>query len=51
VRSYKVEVVPGGELEESPPRPGLRPGPYTAETVPVTVEGAYVVLELAPSGN
>jgi nitrite reductase/ring-hydroxylating ferredoxin subunit len=49
VRSYKVEVVPGGELEESPPRPGLRPGPYTAETVPVTVEGAYVVLEL--SGN
>ena len=39
--------LPGGHLEQSPPRPGLQPGPYTAETVPVTVEGAYVVLELA----
>jgi len=39
----------GGELGDAelpPPRPGLLPGPYRAETIPVRVDGRYVVLEL-----
>ncbi len=46
VRSYEVEVVPQEELIE-PPRPGMLPGPYTAETLPVSVEGAYLTVEIA----
>lgn len=45
VRSYEIQLVPGAELSP-PPRPGLQPGPYTAETVPVSVEDSYVVLEV-----
>jgi nitrite reductase/ring-hydroxylating ferredoxin subunit len=37
VRSYPVAVEPGREL---------LPGPYVAETVPVSVEDDYVVIEL-----
>lgn len=48
VRSYEIQLVPGAELATSPPRPGLLPGPYTAETVAVSVEDSYVVLELEP---
>jgi 3-phenylpropionate/trans-cinnamate dioxygenase ferredoxin subunit len=36
-RSYPVEVVPGEALVK---------GPYMAETVPVTIENEYVVVEL-----
>ena len=48
VRAYDVEVRAGDELGDAalPPRPGLLPGPYRAETVPVRVDGRYVVLEL-----
>jgi 3-phenylpropionate/trans-cinnamate dioxygenase ferredoxin subunit len=35
-RRYAVSVEPGARLAE---------GPYVAETVPVTVEGDYVVVE------
>jgi 3-phenylpropionate/trans-cinnamate dioxygenase ferredoxin subunit len=47
VRSYEVEVVEAAELaDEAPPRPGMVRGPYTAETVPVAVEGQVVVLQV-----
>ena len=45
---YEVEVVEQAELLQ-PPRPGMLPGPYTAETLPVSVEGAYLTVEI-PSG-
>jgi len=45
VRAYEVEVVEQDELLK-PPRPGMLPGPYTAETLPVSVEGAYVTVEI-----
>ncbi|MEO7600079.1 MAG: Rieske (2Fe-2S) protein [Opitutus sp.] len=44
VKSYEVAVVPGNTL--TPPAPGLVPGPYLAETFPVTVEQEYLVVEL-----
>lgn len=44
VRSYEIEVVPGGDLV--PPAPGLVRGPYTAETVRVQIEDEYLVVEL-----
>jgi hypothetical protein len=37
VRSYPVEVAPGQRVVE---------GPYVAETVPVTVEEEYVVVDV-----
>lgn len=37
VRSYPVEVAPGGSVVQ---------GPYVAETFPVTVEEQYVVVEV-----
>ena len=49
IMAYEVEVRDGGELGDAelpPPRPGLLPGPYRAETIPVRVDGRYVVLEL-----
>jgi nitrite reductase/ring-hydroxylating ferredoxin subunit len=52
VRSYEVDVLPGSELaaEESAARPGGRvPGPYVAETVPVSVEQDYVVVDDSPA--
>ena len=36
-RTYAVEVVPGAELAK---------GPFVAETVPVSVDGEYVVVEV-----
>jgi nitrite reductase/ring-hydroxylating ferredoxin subunit len=45
VRAYEVEVVEQAELLQ-PPRPGMLPGPYTAETLPVSVEGAYLTVEI-----
>lgn len=50
VRSYEVTLLPESALEpgELPPRPGMVPGPYRAETIPVEVdEDAYLVVELA----
>ncbi len=44
VKSYEVAVIPGKSL--TPPAPGLLPGPYVAETFPVTVEQDYLVVEL-----
>jgi 3-phenylpropionate/trans-cinnamate dioxygenase ferredoxin subunit len=43
VRSYPVSIEPGRALL-APPDP--RPGPYVAETVRVSVEDDYVVIEL-----
>lgn len=48
-RCYDVSVLPGSELVEADAgemRPdGRIPGPYIAETVPVSVEEDYVVVE------
>jgi 3-phenylpropionate/trans-cinnamate dioxygenase ferredoxin subunit len=49
VRAYEVEVRAGADLGDAtlpPPRPGLLPGPYRAETIPVRVDGRYVVLDI-----
>ena len=49
VRSYRVEVESGEALQaavEGGP-PGAVPGPYVAETIPVSVEDDYVVLDLS----
>jgi nitrite reductase/ring-hydroxylating ferredoxin subunit len=43
VKSYPAAVVPGRAL--APPAPGLVPGPYVAETYPVSIEQDYVVVE------
>jgi hypothetical protein len=46
--SYQVTVQPGSEL--APPRAdGRVPGPYVAETMPVSVEQDYVVLDDSPT--
>ncbi len=48
VRAYEVEVVAAERTgDATPPRPGLLPGPYTAELVPVAVEGDVLVVEIA----
>ena len=51
--AYDVSVLPGSELaarEEIQARPdGRVPGPYVAETVPVSVEQDYVVIEDSPT--
>jgi len=48
-RSYDVTVLPGSELiqpDEGDLQPGGRvPGPYVAETVPVSVEQDYVIVD------
>lgn len=41
--TYDVNVLPGSELD------GRVPGPYVAETVPVSVEQDYVVVEDPPT--
>jgi 3-phenylpropionate/trans-cinnamate dioxygenase ferredoxin subunit len=47
VRQYDVTVAPAATLvAEEAPVPGLEPGPYVAETYPVTVEQQYIVIEL-----
>ena len=51
--SYDVRVLPGSELAQgqgNQPRPdGRIPGPYVAETMPVSVEQDYVVVEDSPA--
>ncbi len=46
VRNYKVSVEQLTPAAVEAVAPGLEPGPYLAETYPVTVENAYVVIEL-----
>jgi 3-phenylpropionate/trans-cinnamate dioxygenase ferredoxin subunit len=52
VRAYEVQVASGAELSTAAvttteaPAAGLQPGPYVAETYPVTVEQQYLVIEL-----
>ena len=52
VGKFPVSIEPGAaiveELAEDPdaPAPGLRKGPYVAETYPVSVEQRYVVVEI-----
>ena len=48
VRAYEVSVAPGAVLAEgeAAPAPGMQKGPYVAETYPVSVEQAYVVIEV-----
>ena len=48
VRRYEVSVLPGRDLAagDAPARAdGRVPGPYVAETVPVSVEQDYVVID------
>jgi nitrite reductase/ring-hydroxylating ferredoxin subunit len=54
--SYDVSVLPGSELAEAKASKvsragpdGRVPGPYVAETVPVSVEQDYVVVEDSPA--
>ena len=53
--AYDVSVLPGSELarERAARDPGAgrrpRPGPYVAETMPVSVEQDYVVVEDSPA--
>jgi nitrite reductase/ring-hydroxylating ferredoxin subunit len=56
--SYDVTVLPGSELVrvdggqapgEQPRADGRIPGPYVAETMPVSVEQDYVLVDDAPS--
>jgi nitrite reductase/ring-hydroxylating ferredoxin subunit len=44
--SYEVSVLPGSELARAD---GRVPGPYVAETLPVSVEQDYVVVEDSPA--
>jgi nitrite reductase/ring-hydroxylating ferredoxin subunit len=44
VKAYEVAVVRGQNL--TPPAEGLVPGPYVAETYPVSVEQDYLVVEV-----
>lgn len=46
VRNYKVTVEQLSPAALEAPASGLEPGPYVAETYPVTVEQSYVVIEL-----
>lgn len=50
VRRYDVSVEPGTRLVAEPSAPpgmeGLEPGPYVAETFPVSVEQRYVLVEI-----
>jgi nitrite reductase/ring-hydroxylating ferredoxin subunit len=57
-RSYEVRVLPGSELaggagaearEGQPRADGRVPGPYVAETMPVSVEQDYVVVDDSPA--
>ena len=50
VRRYEVSVEPGAQLltevKTPPGMEGLQPGPYVAETYPVSVEQEYVLVEV-----
>jgi 3-phenylpropionate/trans-cinnamate dioxygenase ferredoxin subunit len=44
VKAYETTVAPGAALV--PPVPGMLPGPYVAETFPVSVEEDYVLVDV-----
>jgi 3-phenylpropionate/trans-cinnamate dioxygenase ferredoxin subunit len=44
VRSYRISVETGEVLLHG--QPGLQPGPYVAETIAVTVDRDYLVVEI-----
>ncbi len=44
VRAYDVSVEPGSEISAAT---STQPGPYVAETIPISVEDDYVVVELS----
>ena len=50
VRRYEVSVEHGAQLltevETPPGMEGLRPGPYVAETFPVSIEQRYILIEM-----
>jgi 3-phenylpropionate/trans-cinnamate dioxygenase ferredoxin subunit len=48
VRRYDVSVEPGGNLltDLVKTSSGLQPGPYVAETFPVSIEQQYVVIDI-----
>ena len=46
VRQYDVTIAPAAVLDREAPASGLEPGPYIAETYPVTVEQQYLVIDL-----
>jgi nitrite reductase/ring-hydroxylating ferredoxin subunit len=50
VRRYDVSVEPGAQIltaEKTPPgMEGLQPGPYVAETFPVSIERQYVLIDV-----
>jgi hypothetical protein len=46
--SYEVTVQPGRELA-APRADGRIPGPYVAETMPVSVEQDYVLVDDSPT--
>jgi nitrite reductase/ring-hydroxylating ferredoxin subunit len=48
VRTYAVSIEAG---DPPAPRKGRVPGPYVADTFPVHVEDAYVVVETTPGEN
>jgi nitrite reductase/ring-hydroxylating ferredoxin subunit len=45
VRAYEVTVTPGSELMDTIGEHRI-PGPYVAETIPISVEDNYVVVEV-----
>ena len=47
VRRYEVVVEPGSVIDTiAPDMVGLQPGPYVAETFPVSVEQRYVIVSV-----
>jgi 3-phenylpropionate/trans-cinnamate dioxygenase ferredoxin subunit len=51
VRRYEVHVAPGSALAAATGESaaaGLQPGPYVAETYPVSVEKDYIMLDMGP---
>ncbi len=48
VRRYEVTVEPDSAVTriDAPPAPGLAPGPYVAETYPVSVERRNVIVDV-----
>jgi nitrite reductase/ring-hydroxylating ferredoxin subunit len=48
VRRYDVSVEPGDALiATAAPAPDMVPGPYVAETYPVSAEGQYLIVDVA----
>jgi nitrite reductase/ring-hydroxylating ferredoxin subunit len=49
-RSYEVTVEAGADIaSEAAPAIGMVPGPYVAETYPVSTQGQYIVVDLDPN--